>query len=182
MSAGPSLPIVPNVPSAPARRSFLGALVTAVSAVVAAFMTIPAVRFVLYPVLHGASGADWFALGKADSFTGPFPIRAEVKVRKRDGWRVTTTNQSVWITRRAEGQLLVLSAICTHLGCVVPWKAEIKQFACPCHGAFYSQDGERISGPQRRGLDPLPMKVEGGTLYVRYQHFRQLVASREVIG
>jgi Rieske Fe-S protein len=64
----------------------------------------------------------------------------------------------------------------------VPWKAEIQQFSCPCHRAFYSKDGERISGPQRRGLDPLPMKIEGGKLYVRYQFFRQLVAGREVIG
>lgn len=164
------------------RRSFLGALVAAVSAVVAAFMAIPAVRFLLYPALHGASGADWFALGKADSFAGPLPIRAEVEIRKRDGWRVSTNRQTVWITRAADGQLRVLSAICTHLGCVVPWKAEIQQFACPCHRAFYAKDGERISGPQRRGLDPLPTKIEDGKLYVRYQYFRQLVADREVIG
>lgn len=164
------------------RRSFLGVLVAAVSGVVGAFMAIPAIRFVLYPVLHGASGADWFALGKVDSFSGPVPMRAEVEIRKRDGWRVSTSRQTVWITRAADGQLRVLSAICTHLGCVVPWKAEIQQFACPCHRGFYAKDGERISGPQRRGLDPLPTKIEGGTLYVRYQYFRQLVASREVIG
>ena len=169
-------------PGAQPRRSFLGVLAGAISAVVAAFMAVPAIRFVLYPVLHGAAGADWFALGKVASFTGPMPIRAEVDVRKRDGWRVTTNRQSVWITRGGDGQLRVLSAICTHLGCVVPWNQEIQQFACPCHRAFYAKDGERISGPQRRGLDPLPTKVEGGTLYVRYQYFRQLVASRQVIG
>jgi Rieske Fe-S protein len=164
------------------RRSFLGVLVAAVSAVVAAFMAIPAVRFLFYPVLHAASGADWFALGKVDSFTGPLPIRAEVEIRKRDGWRVSTGRQTVWITRGADGELRVLSATCTHLGCIVPWKPEIQQFACPCHRAFYAKDGERVSGPQRRGLDPLPSKIEGGKLYVRYQYFRQLVAYREVIG
>lgn len=177
MSAG-----VSDGASARPRRSFLGALVAAVSGVVAAFMAIPAVRFVFYPVLHGASGSDWSPVGRVDSLTGPLPIRADVDVRKRDGWRVTTTKQSIWITRGADGQLVALSAICTHLGCVVPWKTEIQQFACPCHNAFYARDGARISGPQRRGLDPLPVKIENGTLYVRYQWFRQLVASREVIG
>jgi menaquinol-cytochrome c reductase iron-sulfur subunit len=157
-------------------------LVGSVSAVVAAFMAVPAVRFVLHPLFQGESGADWFALGRADSFAGATPIRTEVEVRKRDGWRVTMNKQTVWITRGDDGQLRVLSAICTHLGCVVPWKAEVQQFACPCHGGFYAKDGARIAGPQRRGLDPLPIKVEGGTLYVRYQYFRQLVAYREVIG
>jgi Rieske Fe-S protein len=86
------------------------------------------------------------------------------------------------VTHDRGGQLRVLSAICTHLGCVVPWKPELRQYACPCHRAFYAPDGERISGPQPRGLDPLPIKIENGTLYVKYQYFRQLISKREVIG
>jgi menaquinol-cytochrome c reductase iron-sulfur subunit len=164
------------------RRSFFGTLVGAVTAVVGAVMAIPLIRFASYPVFHGGGGADWFPLGKLDTFTGPQPVRAEVAVRKQDGWRVSTTKQTVWVTRNDQGEPIVLSAICTHLGCVVPWKSELGQFACPCHRGFYARDGARISGPQPRGLDPLPTKIENGVLYVKYQYFRQLITKREVIG
>ena len=28
-----------------------------------------------------------------------------------------------------------LNAVCTHLGCVVPWSAPNNKFMCPCHGS-----------------------------------------------
>jgi menaquinol-cytochrome c reductase iron-sulfur subunit len=163
------------------RRSFLGTLVGSISAVVGAIMAVPLIRFASWPVFHGGGAADWFALGPADKFTSDTPVRAEVEVRKQDGWRVSVAKQTVYVTR-AGGKLQVLSAICTHLGCVVPWDDKTKTFACPCHKGFYAPDGARISGPQPRGLDPLPTKIENGTIYVRYQYFRQLSAKREVIG
>jgi Rieske Fe-S protein len=154
----------------------------AISAVVGAAMLAPLVRFILYPIREGGGQADWFALGKAADFTAQEPVRADVDVRKRDGWLLSQSKQTVWITRNQKGELIVLSAICTHLGCVVPWESSQKQFVCPCHRAFYSKDGERISGPQPRGLDTLPTKIENDTLFVKYQYFRQLVPHREVIG
>ena len=30
-----------------------------------------------------------------------------------------------------------LNAICTHLGCVVPWDSGANKFICPCHGSQY---------------------------------------------
>ena len=164
-----------------ARRSFLGALVGGISTVVGVFMVVPLIRFAVWPVFHGGGDAEWFALGPADKFTSETPVRADVEVRKRDGWRVSIAKQTVYVVR-VGGKLQVLSAICTHLGCVVPWDDKRKEFACPCHTALYARDGARISGPQPRGLDALPTKIESGTLYVKYQYFRQLVSKREVIG
>jgi menaquinol-cytochrome c reductase iron-sulfur subunit len=163
------------------RRSFLGALVGGISAVVGAIMVVPLIRFAVWPVFHGGGDAEWFALGSADKFTSEMPVRADVEVRKRDGWRVSIARQTVYVAR-VGGKLHVLSAICTHLGCVVPWNDKTKKFACPCHNAFYGPDGAPISGPQPRGLDSLPTKIENGTLYVKYQYFRQLVTKCEVIG
>ena len=164
------------------RRSFLGVLVGSISAVVGAVMAIPLIRLAAYPMTHGGGEADWFPLGKADSFTGDAPIRADVEVRKRDGWRVTTAKQTVWVTRDAGGTLQALSAVCPHLGCIVPWSAEKKMFACPCHQGLFTKDGARVSGPPPRGLDALPTKIEDGKLYVKYQYYRQLVPGRQVLG
>jgi cytochrome b6-f complex iron-sulfur subunit len=40
-----------------------------------------------------------------------------------------------------------LNAICTHLGCVVPWVSAENKFKCPCHGSQYNTQGKVIRGP-----------------------------------
>ncbi|MFM6201384.1 MAG: cytochrome b6-f complex iron-sulfur subunit, partial [Dolichospermum sp.] len=34
-----------------------------------------------------------------------------------------------------------INAICTHLGCVVPWNVAENKFKCPCHGSQYDSSG-----------------------------------------
>lgn len=40
-----------------------------------------------------------------------------------------------------------LNAICTHLGCVVPWNNAENKFMCPCHGSQYNAEGKMVRGP-----------------------------------
>lgn len=40
-----------------------------------------------------------------------------------------------------------LNAVCTHLGCVVPWVGAENKFKCPCHGSQYNAEGKVIRGP-----------------------------------
>ncbi|HEY9906636.1 MAG TPA: cytochrome b6-f complex iron-sulfur subunit [Thermosynechococcaceae cyanobacterium] len=40
-----------------------------------------------------------------------------------------------------------INAVCTHLGCVVPWNASENKFMCPCHGSQYNADGKVVRGP-----------------------------------
>lgn len=48
-----------------------------------------------------------------------------------------------------------LNAVCTHLGCVVPWVKAENKFKCPCHGSQYSPTGAVVRGPA-----PLPLALE----------------------
>jgi cytochrome b6-f complex iron-sulfur subunit len=40
-----------------------------------------------------------------------------------------------------------INAVCTHLGCVVPWNISENKFMCPCHGSQYDKTGKVVRGP-----------------------------------
>jgi cytochrome b6-f complex iron-sulfur subunit len=40
-----------------------------------------------------------------------------------------------------------INAVCTHLGCVVPWNKSENKFMCPCHGSQYDETGKVVRGP-----------------------------------
>ena len=56
--------------------------------------------------------------------------------------------------------MALLSRVCTHLGCTVPWNTEEQRFACPCHSSTYDMRGNVLSPPAPRPLDLYPVRIE----------------------
>lgn len=52
------------------------------------------------------------------------------------------------------GELHVMSATCTHMGCTVAWNDGARLFECPCHGSKFGPGGEVVNGPATRPLPP----------------------------
>lgn len=163
------------------RRSFFGGLLAIGSAGMGALLAVPVLRFVLYPLYTRSGGIVWSDVASLEELLPQEkePVRKTVTFAQRDGWREVVSAQSVYVSRTGGGQFEVLSAICPHMGCSVSWQADHDRFVCPCHGGEFKADGQRISGPPPRGMDPLPTRVKDGKLQVHFKYFRSNVPNQE---
>jgi glycine/D-amino acid oxidase-like deaminating enzyme/nitrite reductase/ring-hydroxylating ferredoxin subunit len=79
----------------------------------------------------------------------------EARVMRCGGRRVA-------LHRRADGELLALSAACTHMGCTVAWNEAEETWDCPCHGSRFLADGRVVEGPAVRALEPVDPPPDSG--------------------
>lgn len=63
------------------------------------------------------------------------------------------TKGKFWLSRPADGSILAIYKVCTHLGCLYNWQSQEHKFICPCHGSQFQLDGTYIRGPAPRSLD-----------------------------
>ena len=55
-----------------------------------------------------------------------------------------------------------INAVCTHLGCVVPWNKAENKFMCPCHGSQYNNQGKVVRGPAPLSLALAHADIDDG--------------------
>jgi 3-phenylpropionate/trans-cinnamate dioxygenase ferredoxin reductase subunit len=67
------------------------------------------------------------------------------------------------VHRDERGSLHAVSAVCTHLGCLVEWNSAEQTLDCPCHGSRFELDGRVIQGPATRDLEPSELSADGRT-------------------
>lgn len=60
--------------------------------------------------------------------------------------------KKVAVYRDETGSVEAVSAVCTHMGCIVHWNQVEKSWDCPCHGSRFATSGDIIEGP---ALSPL---------------------------
>jgi glycine/D-amino acid oxidase-like deaminating enzyme/nitrite reductase/ring-hydroxylating ferredoxin subunit len=71
-----------------------------------------------------------------------------------EGRVLRLNGELVGIRRDAAGALHAVSAVCTHLGCIVSWNPAEESWDCPCHGSRFAADGTAIQGPAVDDLAP----------------------------
>jgi Rieske Fe-S protein len=70
------------------------------------------------------------------------------------------------LVMRTEDGFLVLSLVCTHLGCIVKWNPDTQAFHCPCHSASFDKTGRVTGGPPPAPLEKLAFKQSGDKIVV----------------
>lgn len=62
--------------------------------------------------------------------------------------RLIEQGQQKWAVYKEEsGKVYAVSAVCTHMKCVVNWNQSEKTWDCPCHGSRFNYDGKVMEGP-----------------------------------
>jgi glycine/D-amino acid oxidase-like deaminating enzyme/nitrite reductase/ring-hydroxylating ferredoxin subunit len=72
-------------------------------------------------------------------------------IEEGEGRIVEVEGQKIAISK-INGKLIAVSAICTHLGCVVNWNNAEKSWDCPCHGSRFSKEGNVLHSPAVKEL------------------------------
>ena len=76
-------------------------------------------------------------------------------VPRGEGRVVMIDGQRVAVHRTENGTVVKVSAVCTHMGCIVRWNKAEQTWDCPCHGSRFTADGLVVAGPAEAPLDPL---------------------------
>ena len=72
----------------------------------------------------------------------------------------------VIVGQTKQRRYFALSAICTHLDCVVGWDDATELIKCPCHAAIFDTYGTVLVGPAPKPLPSYPVNIIGGKVYV----------------
>lgn len=76
--------------------------------------------------------------------------------------------RKVLLMRRDDGELMAISTVCIHLGCMVFFRPQTKVFECPCHQGFFDYDGNPISGPPQTPLERYPVSVRDRMVFIQF--------------
>ena len=79
---------------------------------------------------------------------------------------ITHIKQSQLFIYKTDEEIDVYNAHCTHMGCILNFNNQTKQFNCPCHKSRFDIDGKKLRGPAKRDLDKVAFKIKNKTLFV----------------
>ena len=133
------------------RRNFLHLIMAGLGGVTAAAVAYPLIRY-LSPMKGKGENADSVVFNESDVAPG----EAKIFTFKGDPAAIINVGNT----------FAVYNIACTHLGCLVKWQTEKKEFLCPCHAGRFGSDGKVLGGPPPAPLKSLPFKVSAGKITV----------------
>ena len=125
---------------------------TGVLATIASFIY-PAIRYVIPPPVSEASNLS--------------VVAAKVGELKNNAAKVFRFgSEPAILIRTSDGNYRAFTAVCTHLGCTVQYRADLHEIWCPCHNGKYDLHGRNVSGPPPRPLAQYQVHIQGEDIVV----------------
>ncbi|MBC8496087.1 MAG: Rieske (2Fe-2S) protein [Chloroflexi bacterium] len=148
------------------RRDFSKIVMTFLGSIMGAIIGLPIIGYIISPALKTQELDDWISLGALDGYPIGTPKLFSFTRSKINGWDRTTNSYGVFVLRKSESELKVLSNVCTHLSCRVRWDEETQAYLCPCHDAQFDINGAIIYGPPPHPMDEYEFKIEEGNILI----------------
>ena len=93
----------------------------------------------------------------------------EVKdLRKKEGFSFVDFNVKPALAFKGnDGNPVLISSVCTHLGCTVQNKLTKGKLLCPCHISYFElETGKALEGPAKVPLPMIPYIIEDEKVYI----------------
>jgi len=71
-----------------------------------------------------------------------------------------------FVVRVDAARVIALSAVCSHVRCILNYDRERRGLVCPCHDGRFDLSGNVLSGPPPRPIASYPVTVRAGEVYV----------------
>ena len=109
----------------------------------------------------GGGSSDGAEAPESSPTGPPEPLAALDDIPVGGALSVTAPGRKkVLLVRPTAGEVVGLSAICTHQGCTVVPDGDA--LGCPCHGSAFELTGEVRRGPAEKALAPFAVTVVDG--------------------
>ncbi len=72
-----------------------------------------------------------------------------------------------FVIRLDEQRVTAVSAVCTHVRCILGFDRERRALTCPCHDGRFDLAGNVVSGPPPRPLPTYEVSLRAGEIFVR---------------
>ena len=83
-----------------------------------------------------------------------------------EGRLVPHGTRPFYVVRVDATRVIALSAVCTHVRCILGYDRERRGFVCPCHDGRFDLAGNVLSGPPPRPLPTYAVSVRAGEVFV----------------
>ena len=164
------------------RRRFLKLLAAVVGSAAAAVTSLPVLGAILTPLLKKKDddGSVLHALAEKDLAVG-VPRRVELVATVIDTWtRSVGVVGAAWLLKTPDGKITALSTICPHSGCSIGQQSK-NTYSCPCHKSLFALDGTPQEGPSPRPMDPLPVELKDGAVWVKWLRYKVGVKEQKIL-
>ena len=142
-----------HTPKATSRRRFLDYLLGASAVATLGAIVYPIIRFMSPPPVIESTESSVVAAKLSE-----LPVNS--------GKIFKFGNKPGILVRSPSGEIKALSAVCTHLECIVQYRPDTKQIWCACHNGQYNLSGKNIGGPPPRPLEEFKVNTRGDDIVV----------------
>jgi len=75
-------------------------------------------------------------------------------------------SQAGILVKDSNGKLKAFSAVCTHLACIVQYRADVSHIWCACHNGHFDLNGRNVAGPPPKPLEQFVVNVRADQIVV----------------